>query len=112
MHVISWTLFHQRYFTDTDQTRFGRRTFSIAAHRLKFLCTLHKTSRSHVHNSAAYFYASYSAAAYQRKAPIGGCLEKKLPDLFRLFTNISLKQNLNAAEKGYFWLHMSYFPRK
>jgi hypothetical protein len=112
MHVISWTLFHQNHFIDTDETRFRRGTFSIAAHRLKFLCMLHKTSRSHVHNSAAYFYASYSAAAYRRKAPTGGYLDKKLPDLFRLFANISLKHNLNAVQMGYFWLHMSYFPRK
>jgi hypothetical protein len=33
---------HARYFIGTDETRFLRGTFSIAAHRLKFLCTLRK----------------------------------------------------------------------
>jgi hypothetical protein len=46
------TLFHGSYFIDADETRFLRGTFSIATHRLKFLCTLHK-NRSHMHNSAA-----------------------------------------------------------
>jgi hypothetical protein len=44
---------HARYFIDTDETRFPRETFSIAAHRLKFLCTLRNINRSYVHNSAA-----------------------------------------------------------
>jgi hypothetical protein len=36
-------LFHGHYFIiDTDETRFLRGPFSIAAHLLKFLCTLHK----------------------------------------------------------------------
>jgi hypothetical protein len=30
------------YFISSDETRFLRGIFSIAAHRLKFLCTLHK----------------------------------------------------------------------
>jgi hypothetical protein len=38
---------HARYFIDTDEMRFLRGTFSIAAHRLKFLCTLHKKSKSY-----------------------------------------------------------------
>jgi hypothetical protein len=33
---------HARYFIDTDETEFFRGTFSLAAHRLKFLCTLHE----------------------------------------------------------------------
>jgi hypothetical protein len=33
---------HASYFIDTDEMRFLRRTFSIAAHHFKFLCTLHK----------------------------------------------------------------------
>jgi hypothetical protein len=37
MHVL-----YGRYFIDTDETRFLRVTFSIAAHHLKFLGTLHK----------------------------------------------------------------------
>jgi hypothetical protein len=36
------TLFHGRDFIDTEETRFFRGTFSIDAHHLKFLCTLHK----------------------------------------------------------------------
>jgi hypothetical protein len=36
------TLFHGRYFIDTNETRFLGVTFYIAAHYLKFLCTLHK----------------------------------------------------------------------
>jgi hypothetical protein len=46
MHVISSTP------TRRDSSA---KLFSIAAHRLKSFCTLHKTNRSHVHNSAAYF---------------------------------------------------------
>jgi hypothetical protein len=38
-------LFHGRYFIDTDETQFLRGTFSIAAHRLKFVCTLRKNSK-------------------------------------------------------------------
>jgi hypothetical protein len=33
-------------FIDTDETLFLRETFSITAYRLKFLCTLHKKSKS------------------------------------------------------------------
>jgi hypothetical protein len=44
------TLFDRRYLIGIDKRRFLRGTFSIAAHRLKFLCILHKC-RSHVHNS-------------------------------------------------------------
>jgi hypothetical protein len=40
------TLFHGLYFIDIDKTQFLRGIFSIAAHRLKFLCALHKTSKS------------------------------------------------------------------
>jgi hypothetical protein len=43
---------------------------------------------------------SCSPATYRRKAPIGGCLYKKLLDL--LFAHISLKCNLDAVEKGYY----------
>jgi hypothetical protein len=41
----SCILFHGRYFIDTDETQFLR-NFSIAADSLKFLCTLHKKSKS------------------------------------------------------------------
>jgi hypothetical protein len=40
------TLFHGRYFIDTDETRFLRGTFSIVAHHLKLLCALHQKSKS------------------------------------------------------------------
>jgi hypothetical protein len=33
--------------------------FSIAAHRLKFLCTLRKNNQSHVHNPAASYFQRY-----------------------------------------------------
>jgi hypothetical protein len=45
---------------------------------------------------------NFAPAAYQRKAPIGSCLYKKLSDLFSPFVNISLKRNLNTVGKGYF----------
>jgi hypothetical protein len=37
---------HARYFISTDAMQFLRATFPLAAHRLKFLCTLHKKSKS------------------------------------------------------------------
>jgi hypothetical protein len=38
---------HEHYFIETDETRFLHRAFSIVAHRLKSLCTLHKKSKSY-----------------------------------------------------------------
>jgi hypothetical protein len=41
MHVISWTLFHRHRWDAIPP-----RNFFIVAHHLKFLCTLHKRSKS------------------------------------------------------------------
>jgi hypothetical protein len=54
----------------------------------------------------------FSPAAYRRKAPISGCLYKKLFDMFFPFANISLKRNLNAVEKGYLLLQYVIFYQK
>jgi hypothetical protein len=53
-----------------------------------------------------------SPVANRREAPIGGCVYKKLLDMFCPFANISLERNLNAVEKRYFEYNMSYFTRK
>jgi hypothetical protein len=47
---------------------------------------------------------SCSSAAYLPFAPIGGCVYKKLLDLFFPFANISLECNFNAVEKRSFLL--------
>jgi hypothetical protein len=61
------TLFHGRYFIDTDEMRFLRGTFSITVHRIKFLCTLHK-NQSHAHNSVAFFVLFLSAPPHDTQA--------------------------------------------
>jgi hypothetical protein len=60
-------------------------------------------------NEDFFINATCSPAVHWREAPIGGCLYKKLLDLFCPFANISLKRNLNAVEKGYFLLQSVMF---
>jgi hypothetical protein len=59
---------HTRYFIYTDETRFLHGTFSIATHRLKFLCTLHNKIEviciipQHIFLSAAQFPRKWTIA--------------------------------------------------
>jgi hypothetical protein len=56
--------------------------------------------------------SSFSPAPYRRLAPTGGCIYKKLFELVFPFANISLKRDLNAAEKGRFLLQYVLFSQK
>jgi hypothetical protein len=53
-----------------------------------------------------------SPAAYRRKAPMGGCLYKKLRELFFPLANLSAKIDSNSIGKGYFLLQYVIFSQK